>query len=51
MDFVTEISFSKTPVVDEKMLILSIDRDESQIRKLFKVSVLKLRRRTHSDNL
>ena len=27
MDFVTEISFRKTPVVDEKMLILAIDRD------------------------
>ena len=25
MDFVTEISFCKAPVVDEKMLILSID--------------------------
>ena len=26
MDFVTKKSFCKTPVVDEKMLILSIDR-------------------------
>ena len=26
MDFATELSFCKTPVVDEKMLMLAIDR-------------------------
>ena len=51
MDFVTEISFCKTLVVDEKMLILAIDRGWKSIGKSFKVSVLKLRRRTHSHNL
>ena len=42
MDFVTEISFWKTSVIDEKMLILAADRASKSV----KVSVLKLRRRT-----
>ena len=36
MDFVIEISFCKTPVVDEKRLLLEV---ESQLGKSFKVSV------------
>ena len=35
MDFVTEISFCKTPVVDETRLVLEV---ESQLGKSFKVS-------------
>ena len=35
MDFVTEISFCKTPVVDEKGWFLEV---ESQLGKSFKVS-------------
>ena len=35
MDFVTEISFCKTPVVDEKGWFLEV---ESQLGKTFKVS-------------
>ena len=35
MDFVTEISFCKTPVDDEKGWFLEV---ESQLGKLFKVS-------------
>ena len=42
MDFATEISLCKTPVVDEKMLILQYTEVKSQIGKSFKVSVLKL---------
>ena len=47
MDFVTEISFCKNPVVDKKR---KLTRVESQPGKSFKVSVLKLRRRTHFHN-
>ena len=36
MDFVTEISFCKTPVVDEKRLVLEF---ESRLGKSFKVSL------------
>ena len=36
MDFVTEIFFCKTPVVDEKRLVLEV---ESELGKSFKVSV------------
>ena len=36
MDFVTEISFCKTAVVDEKRLVLEV---ESHLGKSFKVSV------------
>ena len=36
MDFVAEISFCKTPVVDEKRLVLEV---ESELGKSFKVSV------------
>ena len=36
MDFATEISFCKTPVVDEKMLVLGTEV-ESQLGKSFKV--------------
>ena len=37
MDIVTEISFCKNPVDDEKMLVFL--EDESQLGKSFKVSV------------
>ena len=50
MDFVTEISFCKTPVADEKMLIL-VTEVQSQLGKSFKVSALKLQRQMHSHNL
>ena len=34
MDFVTEISFCKTPVADEKMLILVTDRGSKSAREI-----------------
>ena len=52
MDFVTEISFCKTPVVDEKRLIFRGWELESQLGKSFKVSGQTfIRRRTRSHNL
>ena len=34
MDFVNEISFCKTPVADEKMLILATDRGSKSAREI-----------------
>ena len=34
MDFVSEMSFCKTPVADEKMLILATDRDSKSAREI-----------------
>ena len=42
MDFATEISLRKIPVVDEKIVILKQTEVKSQIGKSFKVSVLQL---------
>ena len=52
IDFVTEISFCKTPVVDEKRLVFRGWELESKLGKSFKVSGQTfIRRRTHSHNL
>ena len=50
MDFVTEISFRKSPVADVWKNVDFSNRQglRCQLGKSFKVSVLKLRRRTHS---
>ena len=52
MDFVTEISFCKTPIVDEKRLVFRGWELESQLGKSFKVSGQTfIRHRTHSHDL
>ena len=44
-----DVTVCTTPVVDKKkMLILAIEEVESQLVKSFKVSILKLRRQTHT---
>ena len=52
MDFITEISFCKTPVVNEKRLVFRGWELQNQLGKSFRLSGQTfIRRRTHSHNL